>query len=619
MLSPLRGLLVVVSCLFAIASLATVSVAQLCPAGTPCVTTWHNDNNRTGWQQAETALKPSTVSQTSFGLLWQWGSPAKPLAGSIYAQPLAVTLSQTVGTCVYPCSLVFVATEQDMLYAFNATSSSQSPVWSLSLGTAVYCANPPSNFMICNDSGSSIVGPYIGVTGTPVIDTSTNTLYALAAVEIPTNAPPPPLASYVLFAVDITTGAVKASTTISGSVPGLAPSALCGTSSGQGTVTFDVNHLQRPALLLLNGVVYVGFAAGPVDDVGERNNGWLFGYKLSGGSFTPTAIFNTTPNGTGGGIWQSGAGPASDGSYIYLATGNGTFDRAGVQNPSIDYGDTLLQLNPSDLTVHDYYTPYDVFNYPPPNGTGLCLDMADEDFGSGGVLVPPSPFTYNGKNVVVNADKQSNLYVANQHGLGGFQAGQDCVSNLNNIECVQTPSPLQDAKQGYWSSPAYWYDGSTHYWLYYAPTSDTATANPYAINAYELATIGESGPISQTPSARTSILFCQHSPTPSGSWNGNDPTTGIVWAIENQNTGNPGSGTPACSGEGYTLPAALHAFNATNLLQELYTTRPPHLQTAIGSFTTFSTPTIFKGQVYMGTQTEVDVFGLCGSPSVCKP
>jgi hypothetical protein len=401
MFSPLRRLQVLVSCLLA-TSFTFISHAQN-------VTTWHNDNNRTGWQQNETMLKPSTVNQTAFGLLWQW-----PVTGYVFAQPLAITLQQTVGTCADPCSLVIIATEQDMLYAFKASSNSQTPVWSLSLGTPIDCSNPPINLHICNDMGSSIVGPYIGVTGTPVIYTSTssNTLYVVAAVETPTDAPPPPLAQYLLFAVDITTGLVTTSTAITGSVPGLAPSAVCGTSSGQdGTVTFDVNHLQRPALLLLPvagvNTVYVGFAAGPVDDVGERNNGWLFGYKLSGGSFSRTAIFNTTPNGTGGGIWQSGAGPASDGSYIYLATGNGTFDLAGVQNTSIDAADTLLQLNPSNLAVHDYYTPYDVFTY---NGTGLCLNHADKDFGSGGVLLPTN-YTYtsttgscrSGCSVAINA------------------------------------------------------------------------------------------------------------------------------------------------------------------------------------------------------------------------
>lgn len=433
MLSPLRRILLLMPCLLALASMTAVSVAQqLCSGTTPCVTTWHNDLNRTGWQQNETALSPSSVSQSAFGLLWQWGTPSNPLAGSIYAQPLAVAGVQTDITGCQPCDLIFVATEQGRLYAFNASSGSQSPVWSLSLGIPVYCANPPANFMICNANGSSIVGPYIGVTGTPVIDASSNTLYVVAAVEIPTDSPPPPPASYVLFAVDVTSGAVKASTTISGSVPGLAPPKECETSSGQGTVTFDVNHLQRPALLLLgsgsSAVVYVGFVSGPVEHVGEFNNGWLFGYKLSGASLTQTAIFNTTPNGTGGGIWQSGAGPASDGNYIYLATGNGTFDLAGVQNPSIDAGDTLLQLNPSNFAVQGYYTPSDVFAY---KGNGRCTPPNDKDFGSGGVSLPPSGFTYNTMNVVINADKESNLYVANRSSLGGFN-----LNGGNNLQTV---------------------------------------------------------------------------------------------------------------------------------------------------------------------------------------
>lgn len=136
---PLRRILMLMPCLLAITPLALVTHAQN-------VTTWHNDNNRTGWQQTETILTPSTVNQSSFGLLWQWGTPSVPLAGSIYAQPLAVAGVQTNITGCRPCDLVFVATEQNMLYAFNATSSLQSPVWSLSLGTPVDCASPPRQF-----------------------------------------------------------------------------------------------------------------------------------------------------------------------------------------------------------------------------------------------------------------------------------------------------------------------------------------------------------------------------------------------------------------------------------------------------------------------------------------
>jgi hypothetical protein len=615
--SPLRNLRAIGFCMLAFASLSTLSTAQN-------VTTWHNDNNRTGWQQNETILTQSNVSAAnSFGLLWQW-----PVTGNVYAQPLAVAnVQMNLPNCQSACgllNLVFVATERDMLYAFNAGSNSQTPVWSLDLagalgvgGTPVNCASPPSNFMWCGRDAS--VGQYMGVTGTPVIDVDSNTLYVAALVVVQSQEhvqPSPRLAHWYLFAVDITSGTIKASTVMSGSIAGSAPSTLCGTSSG-GTRTFEVSHLQRPALLLLSAVVYVGFSAGPGNGHSEFLSGWLFGYRLSGSTFSQTAVFSSTPYGSGGGIWQSGAAPASDGSYIYLDTGNGTFDLSGVQNPSSDAGNTLLKLNPSNLAVSDSYTPSNVFSYH--NNQGLCA--TDEDFGAGGVLLPTN-YTYTrtggsgnctgGCRVVINADKRSNLYVADRANLGGFNA-----SGGNNVETVETPFPLQDPKQGYWSSPAYWYDG-THYWLYYAPSSDKNTANPYAVNAYQLATSGPSGPVSQTPTATTSILFCNYSSTPAGSWNGTtkDPTTGIVWKIENQNTGNPGSGTPACLNNGYTLPAALHAFNAANLsAPELYSSRG--LQTSIGVATTFSTPTVFNGHVYVGTQTKVNVFGLCKTQGRC--
>jgi len=121
MFSPLRRILVLMPCLLALTSMTAVSVAQqLCSGTTPCVTTWHNDLNRTGWQQDETALSPSTVSPPkAFGLLYQW-----TVSGSVYAQPLAISEVPVSGCTPPNCpNVVFVATEQDMLYAFNAASS----------------------------------------------------------------------------------------------------------------------------------------------------------------------------------------------------------------------------------------------------------------------------------------------------------------------------------------------------------------------------------------------------------------------------------------------------------------------------------------------------------------
>jgi hypothetical protein len=162
------------------------------------VTTWHNDNNRTGWQQNETILSPSTVNQTSFGLLWQW-----PVDGYVFAQPLAVTLPQSVGSCGSPCSLIFVATEQDNLYAFSASSPLSNWVWKLDLAGYI-----GGTYLTCSDTSEEpcpkgSLGPNEGVTGTPVIDMGTTphpTLYVTAAVQKPSGI------NFYLYAIDITTG-----------------------------------------------------------------------------------------------------------------------------------------------------------------------------------------------------------------------------------------------------------------------------------------------------------------------------------------------------------------------------------------------------------------------------
>ena len=548
------------------------------------------------------------------------------MTGNVYAQPLGITLpqQQVSGCSTNPCNLVLVATEQDWLYGYDANvNNTNNPLWSLNLagylgGTAVDCSTYTGSFEVCQD-GSSIVGQYVGVTGTPVIDTTyiPGTLYVVAAVDIGgTNG----TVAYYLFAVDITTGKPLAYTNngIMGSVPGYPPPKLCQSAyPHSGTLNFDNNHIQRSALLFLpeNDQVYVAFAAG---DPGEAENGWLFAYYLNSNgvgqySFSQTNAFSDTPYGTGGGIWGSGAGPASDGTNIYLATGNGTIFDPVTQSLPYDLGDTLLRVDSSSLVPKDYYTPWDVLSYQGTFNnkpcTGLCL--CDKDFGSGEVMLFPTAFYFDQNsqsylNLALNADKQSYLYVANQAHLGGFNA-----NGGNNIEAVLTPcqmvnntcQPLESG-QGYWASPAYWSDG-TQYWIYYTPTTEDATLKPYTMNGYQLLTSGgAAGPIPQTPTASTTTRFCKYSPTPSVSWDGKDDSTAIVWAIEHANVDNPTD----CNGS--DKPAALHAFNPTTLA-ELYSSRG--LQTPTGPWTTFSVPTIFNGQVYMGTQTYVDVFGLCST------
>ena len=324
-----------------------------------------------------------------------------------------------------------------------------------------------------------------------------------------------------------------------------------------------------------------------------------------------------------------------------------------------DAGDSLLKLQPPTapstlLTISDYFTPYDVFSW---DSNGLCPN--DEDFGSGGVLLPPNFFYKNTSNcsgsgcsVAITADKQSNLYVMEQAYLGKANLGSSCSGSTNDIQCVTTPPITNDPDQGYWASPAYWFDG-TYYWLYYSATMNGTAFNcppdyktpcmsgfgppgisPQALNSYQLQTSGN--PISQTPYANSGtanaqtypILFCDYAPTPSVSSKGSMAGSGIVWAIEqDQNNDNlpnhsPQDCSPAVNGSGghpRGNPAALHAFNATTMA-EIYSSRTLSFANQPGPANAFPTPTIFNSQVYVGTNTEVDVFGLCvnGINGKCK-
>jgi hypothetical protein len=629
-------------CFFSLFFLAGSLILLSSSSAAQNVTTWHNDYNRTGLQQNETTLTPGSVGATAaFGLLWQYmGTQQNPM-GPVYAQPLALSGLPAMTGCSAPCSLVFIADEFDNIWAFNAASNTLA--WTVNLameanGTAVYCPSLPITltFAPCE---TGVLGRNIGITGTPVIDANADILYAVAPIYDDMHQ----IIYYDLFAVNILNQSV-ASVEMNGSIeiPGQNPGSSSKCSStypNSGTLPFNANHIQRSALLLLNGSVYVAFA--PSDS--EWENGWIIGYSYTAsGGFVPGPVFSPTPYGTGGGIWASGAGPASDGNYIYVTTGNGTWDVIYTHPDDKDFADSVLKLNsvPTNgvLPIVDYFTPSNVLSFSGSMGTGLCVN--DEDVGSGGILIFPDAF-YDGMNLMVSADKQSNLYFENVANLGQFNVGGG-----NNVETYLTPNSANNTKypqpgQGYWASPAYWKyldtQGTPHYLLYYAVTSES-TQNcqycgnlPYPIYQYALATSPSTpGPISNSVNSAaipTHInnqlsepsLFCIFSPTPSVSSFGTSAGSGILWAVESQNPNNsPGAPAPNCAGTPKG-PAALHAYDATSMNQ-LYTSSGVTAFT-IGLQPAFSTPTVFQGRVYMGTGTEVDVFGLCteGPNGVCPP
>jgi hypothetical protein len=315
-------------------------------------------------------------------------------------------------------------------------------------------------------------------------------------------------------------------------------------------VSFNAQHeSQRPGLLLLNGVLYIGWAS--FGDIAPFH-GWVLGYGAT--SLAQTAVFNSTPNGSDGGVWQSGAAPSVDAAgNIYLITGNGTFD---INKGGSDWGDTLLKFNAS-LSVMDYFTPFDQ----------LKLSKDDLDLGSGsGMLLP----TQKGKfpDEIITAGKEGLIYVVNRSNMGKFDAQKNRV-----IETVH------GSATGYWGSAAYWNNT-----VYYSGTEDFLSQ--YALS---------NGLLSKSPVYQAPTKFVRGS-TPCVS--ANEAANGIVWAIERipNNHGIP--------------PEVLHAYDATKVSQELYNTNQSGTRDVLGPGIIFSIPTVMNGRVYVGTGSELDVLGL---------
>ena len=361
------------------------------------MTTFKNDVERDGDFSNETILNESNVNATQFGKRVQYS-----VDGQVYAEPLYLP-NLTVNGAAH--NVVFVATENDSVYAFDADATSAiAPLWKVSLlpsgATAV------SN----NVSGCGDLTPEIGITGTPVIDPATDTLFVVSYDTEGGNE------VYRLHALNVTTGADKwPPIVLSGSVPGT------GAGSSGGTVSLNPKtNRQRVALLLENGKVYVGFSS--FCDIGAYQ-GWILAYSYSTTAFTLANAYDDVPNGSDGGIWSgSGGGIAGDPSgNVYYISGNGTFD-ANTGGP--DYGDSFVRLNGS-LQVQDYFTPYNQ----------LCLSQGDVDLGAGGPLVIPSA------NVVISAGKEGRPYVVSTTSMGKYTADP-------NLVCGGTDSSSHDDRQG---------------------------------------------------------------------------------------------------------------------------------------------------------------------------
>jgi hypothetical protein len=537
----LTALFVLVLVVAGIARNTTISRAQVPPVKID-VTTYHNDNARTGLNSGETVLKPSNVTSATFGQLF-----SHPVDGYVYAQPLVVTNVTIAQNGVHNGihDVVYVATEHDSVYAFDANNldgANATPLWTVSVipvgGTTV-----PNG-----DTGTGDIVPEIGITGTPVIDKSTKTMYLVAKTKENGN--------YVqrLHALDIGTGQEKfgGPIVIQASVRGTGDGSILD-PMGNRVVPFDsLREHNRPALLLVNGTIAIAWASH--GDNGPYH-GWLMTYNAS--TLQQVAVYNTTPNGGLGGIWMAGAGPASDGASIFLETGNGTFD---ANTPgSKDYGDSFLRLNVSDLLLRDSFTPYNQND----------LNIADIDVGSGGlILLPDSVGTVTHPHLLVGSSKEGRIYLLDRDNLGGFQA-------LSDSQVVQS---IPNAFGGTWSIGAYFNNT-----LYYNGAGDVLRAFPIS-----------NGHISAV-SSTSSFTLGFPGATPAVSSNG--LTNGIVWLLQTDAYGSSG-------------PAVLRAFDASNTAVELYDSGQMPGRDTLGGSVKFAVPTVANGKVYVGTQTAISVFGL---------
>jgi hypothetical protein len=528
----------------AVAALVGSLVVSARASAQVSVLTYHNDSARTGQNLSETILTPTNVNSTAFGLGF-----TQAVDGYVYAQPLYVSGLGLPGTGLH--NVVFVATEHDSVYAFdadNAQGRNAYPLWQVSL-------IPPGGSSVPNwDTGTGDIVAEIGITGTPVIDPQSGVLYVVAKTKENNG--------YVqrLHALDIRTGKERfgGPVRIEAQVPGY------GDGSVNGIVTFlPLHQMNRSGLLLLNGVVYVPFGSH-----GDNTpyHGWLLGYDAH--SLQKAAVFNTTPNGLtdpsgypigGGAIWSAGGGPAADSSgHIYFETGNGTFDAAFG---GVDYGDSFLRLSSAHgLAVSDYFTPYDQYG----------LDASDADLGSGGlILLPDSVGAPNHQHLLVGCGKEGTVYLVDRDALGAFSPNSDNV--------VQT---LSRSIGGTWSSPAY-FNSAIYYW----GAGDVLRRYPIA-----------SASLATSPSSYSAVYVGYPGATPSISANGNQD--GLVWAVQND-------------AYWYTGPAVLHAYDASDLSTELYNSSMVTTDQA-GPAVKFTVPTVANGKVYVGGEFILSVYGLRG-------
>jgi hypothetical protein len=524
------------SLVFAALTIALGARVVTSSAGTDVVT-YHNDNARTGQNLNESILTPATVSVSTFGKTGFFAAD-----GKVDAQPLYLSAVTIPGSGTR--DVLYVATEHDSVYALDAVTGAV--IWRTSLlGTG----ETTSDTRNCSQ-----VVPEIGITSTPVIDRSRGPNGVIYVVAMSKNSS----GAYFqrLHALDAVLGTelFGGPQTVQASFPG------SGAGSSNGSVIFDPKQYEeRAGLLLLNGQIITTWTSHC--DI-DPYTGWIIAFDA--GTLTRSSVLNVTPNGSRGGLWMAGAGPAADAQgNVYVLDGNGTFDTTltgtGFPNRG-DFGNAFIKIaTTGGLSVADYFATFDT----------VQASNADTDLGSGGAMVLPDLIDANGqaRHLAVGAGKDSHIYVVDRDAMGKWNASSN--QNYEDISGALGGSVF--------SMPAYFNNT-----VYYG-------ASGRSLKAFSIT----NARLSSTSTSASAASFAFPGTTPGVSASGT--ANGIVWAVENRN------------------PAVLHAYDARDLSHELYnSTQAPASRDAFGAGNKFLTPTVVNGHVYVGTTNGVAAFGRLG-------
>ena len=512
---------------------------------TVSVLTQHNDNTRSGWNANETVLTTSNVNVQHFGALF-----SLPVDDHVYAQPLVVG-HVAIGSTYR--NVVYVATVDNTVYAYDGDDGRL--YWSRNF-TAPGMRPPRASDMTgaCGGTYNNFAGN-IGIVGTPVIDATRQVIYFVARSTTGLAY------QQDLHAVNITNGSdVAGAVRIVATVPGN------GDGSVNNLVAFDSQKQnQRQALTLVNGIVFVTFSShcdwGPY-------HGWVIGYDAA--TLQQRVVYNDTPNGYAGGLWESGMGMAADAQgSLYVVTGNGTVGDSVTPTSLTNRGESALKLTPSGSTmqVASYFTP----------GNYQAANDSDLDYGTMGALLIPN------SNYFLTGAKDGRLYLLDKDNMGGW------VSGANQVQQVYALFPSSNMH-----CQAAYYQGSTKEFVYVWSENDMLRAIPFDRGSNLLDRTGEIDFSAGGPTGQSGAVL-------SVSSNGSRDGTGILWAAY------------AFSGdaESFVTPGILRAFDATDVTKELWNNRQNLPRDGAGTYAKFSAPTIADGHVYLPTfSNQVVVYGL---------